>query len=116
MSNAAAKIFFMRKILARFDSRLTDEPAPRYLRRNDEEGRPEPRWFHVLEGHFRIAGPSMRQTGPAHTGITMTYPETSPKPSHRRYFFEKFGLTERLLERCLGEALSAGGDYAGLHF
>ena len=46
----------------------------------------------------------------------MTHPETSPKPSHRRYFFEKFGLTERLLERCLGEALSAGGDYADLYF
>ena len=37
-------------------------------------------------------------------------------PSHRRYFFEKFGITERLLERCLGEALSAGGDYADLYF
>ncbi len=46
----------------------------------------------------------------------MTHPETSPVPSHRRYFFEKFGLTERLLERCLGEALSAGGDYADLYF
>lgn len=40
----------------------------------------------------------------------------SPGPSHRRYFFEKFGITERLLERCLGEALSAGGDYADLYF
>jgi TldD protein len=36
--------------------------------------------------------------------------------SQKRYFFEKFGLTERLLERCLGEALSAGGDYADLYF
>src|SRR5271167_3784634 len=36
--------------------------------------------------------------------------------AHKRYFFEKFGLTERLLERCLGEALSAGGDYADLYF
>ena len=42
--------------------------------------------------------------------------KTSPVPSHRRYFFEKFGVTERLLERCLGEALSAGGDYADLYF
>jgi TldD protein len=42
--------------------------------------------------------------------------ETSPNSSHRRYFFEKFGITERLLERCLGEALSAGGDYADLYF
>ena len=46
----------------------------------------------------------------------MTKPEPSPIPSHRRYFFEKFGLTERLLERCLSEAMSAGGDYADLYF
>jgi TldD protein len=38
------------------------------------------------------------------------------RASGRRYFFEKFGITERLLERCLGEALSAGGDYADLYF
>ncbi len=36
--------------------------------------------------------------------------------SHKSYFIEKFGITERLLERCLGEALSAGGDYADLYF
>src|SRR5579871_1654626 len=47
---------------------------------------------------------------------TMSLPATSPQTSHRRYFFEKFGITERLLERCLGEALSAGGDYADLYF
>ncbi|HTW44851.1 MAG TPA: metalloprotease TldD [Acidobacteriaceae bacterium] len=35
---------------------------------------------------------------------------------HKQYFFAKFGITERLLERCLGEALSAGGDYADLYF
>jgi TldD protein len=46
----------------------------------------------------------------------MTNPAPSPAASHRRYFFEKFGITERLLERCLGEALSAGGDYADLYF
>src|SRR6201992_3651860 len=46
----------------------------------------------------------------------MTNSVASPAQSHRRYFFEKFGLTERLLERCLGEALSAGGDYADLYF
>src|ERR1700685_1652488 len=46
----------------------------------------------------------------------MTNPAASPAPSHKRYFFEKFGITERLLERCLGEALSAGGDYADLYF
>src|SRR5580658_4438081 len=46
----------------------------------------------------------------------MTNPSPSPNAGHKRYFFEKFGLTERLLERCLGEALSAGGDYADLYF
>ena len=46
----------------------------------------------------------------------MSLSATSPQPSHRRYFFEKFGITERLLERCLGEALLAGGDYADLYF
>jgi TldD protein len=46
----------------------------------------------------------------------MNQPLPSPEPSHKRYFFEKFGITERLLERCLGEALSAGGDYADLYF
>jgi TldD protein len=50
----------------------------------------------------------------------MSIPAASPHPvpdsSHKRYFFEKFGITERLLERCLGEALSAGGDYADLYF
>ena len=39
-----------------------------------------------------------------------------PLPSDKRYFFQKFGITEQLLERCLGEALSAGGDYADLYF
>jgi TldD protein len=52
--------------------------------------------------------------------MTMTnpvaLPATSLGTSHRRYFFEKFGITERLLERCLGEALAAGGDYADLYF
>ncbi len=46
----------------------------------------------------------------------MTNPVPSPNLNHKRYFFEKFGITERLLERCLGEALSAGGDYADLYF
>src|SRR5271165_2521796 len=46
----------------------------------------------------------------------MTNPAASPLPSHKRYFLEKFGITERLLERCLGEALAAGGDYADLYF
>src|ERR1700744_917938 len=58
----------------------------------------------------------IRQTQPEYTEITMTHAETHSNLSHRRYFFEKFGITERLLERCLGEALSAGGDYADLYF
>src|SRR6202047_1904559 len=33
-----------------------------------------------------------------------------------RFFFEPYGLAERDLERCLGAALSAGGDYADLYF
>jgi TldD protein len=37
-------------------------------------------------------------------------------PEHELHFFQKFGLTGRLLERCLGEALSAGGDFADLYF
>src|SRR5579871_3279889 len=41
---------------------------------------------------------------------------TIPAPDHKRYFIEKLGLSERLMERCLGEALSAGGDYADLYF
>ena len=43
-------------------------------------------------------------------------PADFPQSGHKRYFFEKFGISERLLERCLGEALSAGGDYADLYF
>jgi TldD protein len=39
-----------------------------------------------------------------------------PAPDHKSYFMQKLGLSERLLERCLGEALSAGGDYADLYF
>jgi TldD protein len=37
-------------------------------------------------------------------------------PDHKRYFFEHLGLSERLLERCLGEALSAGSEFADLYF
>jgi TldD protein len=35
---------------------------------------------------------------------------------HKRWFFSHLGLSERLLERCLGEALSAGGEFADLYF
>src|SRR6201996_2739913 len=37
-------------------------------------------------------------------------------PEHELHFFQKFGLTGCLLEKCLGEALSAGGDFADLYF
>jgi TldD protein len=46
----------------------------------------------------------------------VTLPQSVPTPDHKRYFIEKLGLSERLMERCLGEALSAGGDYADLYF
>jgi TldD protein len=42
--------------------------------------------------------------------------ELSTAEDHRRYFMEKLGISERLMERCLGEALSAGGEYADLYF
>src|SRR5277367_2634185 len=47
---------------------------------------------------------------------TVTLPQVSHTSDHKRYFIEKLGLSERLMERCLGEALSAGGDYADLYF
>jgi TldD protein len=45
--------------------------------------------------------------------LNLLDPETQ---NHKRYFFTHLGLTERLLERCLGEALSAGGEFADLYF
>src|SRR6202047_4454955 len=41
---------------------------------------------------------------------------TIPAPDHKRYFIEKLGLSERLMERCLGEPLAAVGEYADLYF
>ena len=43
-------------------------------------------------------------------------PFFQPAYDHKRYFFDTLGLSERLLERCLGEALSAGGEFADLYF
>src|SRR3954462_7005801 len=34
----------------------------------------------------------------------------------QKFFFERYGLNERDLERYLGAALSAGGDYTDLYF
>lgn len=36
--------------------------------------------------------------------------------NRREFFFQKLGLSQRDLERYLGEALSAGGDYADMYF
>ncbi len=58
----------------------------------------------------------LRKSPAAYTEDTMTHADSSPVADHKRFFFDKFGITERLLERCLGEALSAGGDYADLYF
>jgi len=41
---------------------------------------------------------------------------TIPAPDHKHYFTTKLGVSERLIERCLAEALSAGGEYADLYF
>ena len=46
----------------------------------------------------------------------MSHSSPSPNTGHKRYFFQKFAVTEPLLERCLGEALARGGDYADLYF
>jgi len=48
---------------------------------------------------------------------SLSYEEmTIPVTDHKRYFIDKLGISERLMERCLGEALSAGGEYADLYF
>ncbi len=47
----------------------------------------------------------------------MTQPHPlAPAAGQKQYFFEHFGLSEQLMERCLGEALNAGGEYADLYF
>src|ERR1700748_1733835 len=47
------------------------------------------------------------------SALPFSPPETA---DHKRYFFDKLGLPGGLLERCLGEALSAGGEFADLYF
>ena len=61
-------------------------------------------------------GRTLKGTMSAAYAQPISRPDFHQTGSHQRYFFEKFGITERLLERCLGEALSAGGDYADLYF
>src|SRR5206468_7823709 len=46
----------------------------------------------------------------------VTLPGSAAITDHKRYFIDTLGVTERLMERCLGEALSAGGEYADLYF
>jgi TldD protein len=41
---------------------------------------------------------------------------TAFEHDQKSYFETKFGLNDALMERCLGEALSAGGEYAELYF
>ncbi len=41
---------------------------------------------------------------------------TDPNQQQKSFFSDKFAVNEALMERCLGEALSAGGDYAELYF
>ena len=36
--------------------------------------------------------------------------------THGNYFFEKYGLSDRDVERYLSAALGAGGDFADLYF
>ena len=42
--------------------------------------------------------------------------KTALMTDHQNLFFQKFGITPADLQRYLGEALSAGGDYADLYF
>ncbi len=41
---------------------------------------------------------------------------TDTEQQQKSYFQTKFGVTDTLMERCLSEALSAGGEYAELYF
>ena len=41
---------------------------------------------------------------------------TLPAHEQQQYFAQTFGITDTLMERCLAEALAAGGDYAELYF
>ena len=43
-------------------------------------------------------------------------PNTPIFVDHKRFFTEKLGVSERVMERCLAEALSAGGEFADLYF
>ena len=54
----------------------------------------------------------MAQANPLPQAVKPTQSENT----NARYFFSKFGLTNRLLEKCLAEALSRGGEYADLYF
>src|SRR6476659_7856700 len=44
------------------------------------------------------------------------HPDRDLMTQNQNLFFQKFGITPNDLQRYLGEALSAGGDYADLYF
>ncbi|RRA47638.1 metalloprotease TldD [Acidipila sp. EB88] len=48
--------------------------------------------------------------------MTVKTEASEPAAQQRSFFSDKFGITDTLMERCLGEALSAGGEYAELYF
>ena len=113
-SNAVASSFFMHRILTRGEMPPRADCPGTY----PEKQRSHTRRLALASDKvsFRPSAARPARLLPAYTETTMMQQEPSPSASHRRYFFEKFGLTERLLERCLGEALNAGGDYADLYF
>src|SRR6266545_5347804 len=67
---------------------------------------------------------SLGQECPSHTTMwdNRSIPESFPAWRHQitvdrnLFFFQHYGLTENDLERYLGAALGAGGDYADLYF
>ncbi len=42
--------------------------------------------------------------------------QVGSEPESKLYFRDRFGITDALLERCLAEALGAGGEFAELYF
>ncbi len=59
----------------------------------------------------------MAQSNPASSSANAITSIAAHSPTAtRQFFYERLGLSDKILERCLGEALSAGGDYADLYF
>jgi len=80
----------------------------------------------TLKGFARNQSQSQRRrtqvSDPHGYGIMSHLPESFPFRGHlitvdrNPFFFQHYGLTENDLERYLGAALSAGGDYADIYF